>query len=163
MFTKKDNQLIYSFDNETVLIEPWGKNSLRQNHAQQGLYWQQLGALGTQTLPSEIVIHEEEPEPVDVFERMFGGEINNSYAAIKNGKIAAYVNSEGVLTFKNSDGRILLPEDWKRLKDRPSMALNIAGRDMKSVGNNYRCVIRLGPMMMKSCSVWVSISRRIST
>lgn len=147
MFTKKDNQLIYSFDNETVLIEPWGKNSLRvritHNKDFTGNNWALLEPKHCQ---AEIVIHEEEPEPVDVFEKMFGGEINNSYAAIKNGKIAAYVNSEGVLTFKNSDGRILLQEDWKRLKDRPSMALNIAGRDMKSVGgNNYRCVIRFRP------------------
>ena len=76
---------------------------------------------------------------------MFAGR-NDSYAAITNGGITAAFDPQGVLTFTNAAGKVLLKENWRRLKDSPSMSLNYAGREFKSVhGDNWRVVLRFLP------------------
>lgn len=146
MFKKENNGLLYSFDNEKVLIVPWGKNSLRvratHNYEFKDTDW---ALLPQEEIKADVEIHEEEAVSLEGMAAMYGSG-NKSDASIRNGKIAAAFNTDGVLTFSNTDGKILLQENWKRLLDNPSMSLNTSGREMKPIeGENYRVTFRFKP------------------
>lgn len=73
---------------------------------------------------------------------MYSGK-NESFGSLTNGKITATVNADGVISFYNQDKKLLLKEQWKRLKDTPSMPLNVYGREFKAVaGDSFRTVSR---------------------
>ncbi len=61
---------------------------------------------------------------------MYSGK-NLSNGVLENGRIRVEVNADGVLSFYNQKDRLLLQENWRRLRDEPSMALDIPGREYK--------------------------------
>lgn len=68
---------------------------------------------------------------------------DTSYGKITNGKLHAVIDSGSVITFYHEDGRVLLKEHFRRLRDEESMPLNIMGREYSNgVGDNFRIVAR---------------------
>ena len=66
---------------------------------------------------------------------------DTSYGKITNGKLHAVIDSGSVITFYHEDGRVLLKEHFRRLRDEESMPLNIMGREYSNgVGDNFRIV-----------------------
>ena len=147
MFHQLDNKLYYTNDNETVCVEAWGRNALRvrvtHNAKLNGNDW----ALTEPVEKTEPVvdIYKDENARAGGFANMYAG-VDHSYAAITNGNITAKFNSEGVLTFTNGVGKVLLKENWRRLKDQPSMSLNYEGREFRGVsGDNWKVTLRFLP------------------
>ena len=147
MFYEKQNKLYYTYDNETVCVEAWGKNALRVRTTHNGSFTANDWALTetVEALEPKITIYKDEAGIGGAIGNMYAG-IDNSYAAITNGNITGTFNCHGVLTFTNAEGKILLKENWRRLKDEPSMSLNYFGREFKSTGgDNWRVVLRFLP------------------
>ena len=72
MFKQENNGLTYSFDNEKVLIVPWGENSLRvrvtHNHEFKDTDW---ALIPQEEIKAEIKIHEEIGSPPDGLGSMY--------------------------------------------------------------------------------------------
>ena len=145
MFLEKEGKLIYSYDGETVCIEAWGKDALRvratKNRSFTGRDW----ALEAKDAHAgEVEIFEDPSAKGGAFANMYEG-TDTSYGKITNGKLHAVIDSGSVITFYHEDGRVLLKEHFRRLRDEESMPLNIMGREYSNgVGDNFRIVIRLG-------------------
>lgn len=147
MISQDGKALLYCFDNEKVRIEPWGRNALRVRVTYNAQFSNNDWAL---TEPVE-----ETDSRIETYVDPNAGPAtglalyepkNDSYTAVVNGKIAARIDPRGVITFVNQDGKILLKENWRRIKDTPSMSLNYFGRELKGVnGDNYRAVFRFLP------------------
>lgn len=124
-------------------IEAWGKNAVRiratMNASFTGHDWaleEKPESLG------EIQIYDDKDASAVVYANMYSGK-NESFGSLTNGKITATVNADGVISFYNQDKKLLLKEQWKRLKDTPSMPLNVYGREFKAVaGDSFRTVSR---------------------
>lgn len=146
MYEQKNGSLIYSFDNEMVQIEPWGANAFRVRATKNASFTEHDWALLPQEkVETEIDIFVDDSTMGRSIANMFTG-TNNSYASIKNGKITATVDWKGVITFTNSDGKVILKERWKRLKDDPSMSLNKPGREFKPInGESFVLKARFEP------------------
>jgi alpha-D-xyloside xylohydrolase len=137
-FTQNGNRLIGKVGVETIWVEPWGQNSLRVRMTKEAVMdpndWALIDA--PEVVETTIVIEDVElVEPwVDESEkeeRAFKSQI----ASIQNGEITASFNAEGWLTFKNSEGKILLEEYWRDRNriDRYCVPLRIEAREMKPV------------------------------
>ena len=147
MFTEKNGKLFYTYDNETVCVEAWGRSALRVRITHNACLNDNDWALTepVEAAAPRIEVHNDENASGGGFANMFAGR-NDSYAAITNGGITAAFDPQGVLTFTNAAGKVLLKENRRRLKDSPSMSLNNAGREFKSVhGDNWRVVLRFLP------------------
>ena len=96
-FEKSGNDLIFRGNGETLMISPWGKNSLRVRSCMLSDIEESVGALlACEKSECEIVIDE-------------------WHASIQNGSIRAELSAKrwdyGVhIVFKNSDGKVLLQE-----------------------------------------------------
>lgn len=136
MLTKKDNKLIYSYDSETVVIEPWGKDSLRVRA------WEQ------REMPLEdwALLPPQEENHSEIQVDQWKGEI-------VNGKIRAVINCCGAITFRNQNDDILLEEyvrTCKNINPDPNLekrqfisALEIEGREFKPIlGGDYMLTVR---------------------
>lgn len=146
MYQAKPDALVYSFDNETVVVEAWGPNALRvratMNPEFTGRDWALLPKSPTEP---KVEIHIDDQAGGGSFGNMYAGK-NDTFAAITNGKLKATIDWKGVITFTGLDGKELLKERWKRLNDVPSMSLKRAGREFKSVsGSNFRLAARFEP------------------
>lgn len=138
MLINKKNYLEYRYDNETVRIEPWGKNALRVRATQNSEFTIQDWAL----LRSEI--QEAEINIVEDIERT-GSKGNNyadrsgdnSYATITNGKITAKITAYGIITFINEKGDEILKENWQRREDEPSLSLKKSAREFRAQHGEY--------------------------
>ena len=143
MFLEKEGKLIYSYDGETVCIEAWGKDALRvratKNRSFTGRDW----ALEAKDAHAgEVEIFEDPSAKGGAFANMYEG-TDTSYGKITNGKLHAVIDSGSVITFYHEDGRVLLKEHFRRLRDEESMPLNIMGREYSNgVGDNFRIVAR---------------------
>ena len=143
MIFKKDNCLIYQYDNETVQIEPWGNNAVRVRASMNASFTGNNWALEEKAEgKGEIVVYDDRDASAVVYANMYSGK-NESFGSLTNGKITAVVNADGVLSFYNQDKKLLLKEQWKRLKDCPSMPLNVYGREFKAVaGDSFHAAAR---------------------
>ena len=137
-FTQNGNRLIGQAGVETIWVEPWGQNSLRVRMTKEAVMdcndWALIDAPEAAE-PTIVIENVELVEPwVDESEkeeRAFKGQI----ASIQNGEITACFNAEGWLTFKNSEGKILLEEYWRDRNriDRYCVPLRVEAREMKPV------------------------------
>ncbi len=144
MFTERNGKLFYTYDNETVCVEAWGRNALRVRITHNAEFNGNDWALTEPVDQGEakVVIYKDENTAGGAFANMFAGK-DDSYAAITNGGITGTFNAQGVLTFTNAAGKVLLKENWRRLTDDPSMSLKYEGREFRSVeGDNWRVVLR---------------------
>ena len=89
-----------------------------------------------------ITLHEDAGAGGQVYANMYSGK-NLSNGVLENGRIRVEVNADGVLSFYNQKDRLLLQENWRRLRDEPSMALDIPGREYKvAAGDCFATTVR---------------------
>lgn len=143
MLYQKEKKLFYTYDNETVCVEGWGKDALRVRVTHNRDFTDRDWALEETVSHGAVVeVNQDEAFGVESLANM-GGAVGNSNASITNGKITAKFNSVGALSFYNQDGKELLRENWRRLRDVPSMSLNSEAREFRAIsGENFRAVMR---------------------
>ena len=94
MFWKEKNKLLYKYDDELLLIEPYGKDILRVRSTKLNEFPNNYGAL----IPKNYDFLETEIE------------INDKTASIKNGDIKATITHRKNIIFTNSQNEVLLEE-----------------------------------------------------
>lgn len=129
-FIKEGNCLIRYMYGEKLCIEPWGKNSLRVRSIKGDTFIEEDWALDTR--------------PADAGECAI--EIDDKQATIQNGKIRAVVRDDGMITFYNQHGKVLLQEYIRNRNDfsRYCSPLNIPAREWKPRpgGDDYSLTVR---------------------
>lgn len=135
MIRKENNKLVFSYDAETMVIEAWGKDSLRVRA------WKQ-----SEMPPQDWALLPQEESAPEIRAEEHQGEI-------VNGNIRAIVNCHGTITFKNQKDEILLEEyvrtckkvaqvSGQRVPDFLS-ALELEGREFKPIlGGDYKLTAR---------------------
>lgn len=128
LFQKQENRLVYRYDAETLWIEPWGENSLRVRACKQAKMPEENWALlPVEQVSCQILIEEDKAE-------------------IRNGKICAQISCHGKITFYHQDGRVLLEEYTRDLRDMFSSkcsALKVEAREFKPIlGGDYHLSVR---------------------
>lgn len=126
MIWEENGKLYWYTENERVCLEAWGKDAIRvrttRNRSFTGRTW-------------ALDIRDEKSGRIQIEE--------NGAGAIHNGCISGRISKDGVISFSNSDGRLLLSEEWKRLRDPISAPLNLYGREYNAgTGENYRLKVR---------------------
>ena len=150
MIFSKEDRLYYRFDNETVCIEPWGADAVRVRATKNASFSGRDWALDRSLLQAErpaarITATEDSGAGGKVYANMYTGK-NLSEGTLQNGRLTVKVNADGVVSFYHQDGRLLLKENWRRLRDTPSMALDIAGREYKTAaGESFSLTARFLP------------------
>ena len=125
MLYEEDRKLIWKFDKETLIIEPWCKNALRVRVTHEAVMPDELRAL----LP---------PEPSDCHI-----EINGDVGNIKNGKIQCSVEKNGKLRFCNSYGKLLLEEMYRDMNQKDfSSHMRISARELRGIPGGLFKVIQ---------------------
>ena len=135
MLRQDGSKLYRRDDKELLLIEPWGKNSLRIRATQRHEF-----------IPddnSALIAPEETDAQIT---------IDGKSATITNGKITCEVTASGLLRFTNQDGKILL-EEYQRIRDmfggtvKFASALEIQSRTFqpKAGMDNYKLIARFEP------------------
>ncbi len=126
MFEVKENALIHRYQGEILMIEAWGRDSLRVRASRYPGFTGRNWALT------------EEPEytrPVIT--------VTGKTAVIENGRIRADVNAQGVIAFYR-DGKPLLREYYRNYEGtlcRESRCLKYINRDYRAyIGGDYRIV-----------------------
>ena len=124
MLTEKDAKLIYAYDAERLVIEPWGADALRVRATRSHQMPENDWALIPPPVKSAAIIN--------IFE---------DHAEIINGKITGIVDKNGKITFKNQKNHVLLEEYVRNYQSASS--LNIEAREFKPVlGGNYALTLR---------------------
>lgn len=128
-FEQKGNALCYRYQAERLIIEPWGKNSLRVRASKLAEMPSEDWALlpPVQACQPEIIVREDSGE-------------------ITNGKIMAKINLIGKLSFYNQKGELLLEEYVRTRKDMfgdTCSSLEVEAREFKPIiGGDYRLTVR---------------------
>ena len=135
MLKQEGNKLYRRQDKELLLIEPWGKNSLRVRATQRHEFLPDGNGNSALLAPSAA-----EAEIA----------IDGKQATITNGKITCTVSENGELQFCNQDGEVLL-EEYSRVRDtqaegrnRFASALEIVPRTFnpRQSTDHYRLTVR---------------------
>jgi alpha-D-xyloside xylohydrolase len=119
MFSSDPNRLIFHYDSEILLIEPWGENALRVRASQES------------KVPEEDWALSETPPVI-----MPQISINENEASIVNGSIKAIITSRGKITMFNSKGDVILEEYARHrldVSDPKCSALGIEAREFKPI------------------------------
>lgn len=128
MFRQENGKLIYTYDGETMWIEPWGEDSLRiratKNRVMEDTDWALLPQPDQET---EIRIESQEAE-------------------LKNGGIRAVVTWAGKLLIYNREGKLLLEEYMRNRKDvtdSKCSAIEVEAREFQPIpGGDYHLTLR---------------------
>lgn len=131
MFAQESNELVYSYDHETLVITPWGPNALR------------VRATKCASMPSEDWALDE-PVPEAPAPQITVAD----HATITNGNIRATVSRRGKLTIYNAATGVALLEEYARtrvdVRDPKASALEVQAREFKpNVGGDYALTMRL--------------------
>ena len=124
IFTGSDQALLIRHQNELLLIEAWGRDSLRVRATLYTDFTNRNWALSEAPCTCGNV----------------SIQINEDTASIQNGRIKAFVNPAGVLSFFR-DGELFLREYYRNYfgtESRESRCLKLIGRDYKPIiGGDY--------------------------
>ncbi len=148
-YTKDGNRLIARSGNETLWIEPWGRNSLRIRMTREPIMDANDWALTEPPAKCSAVITIEDitlTEPWVAESEREKKALHTQIAHIQNGEISALFSPEGWLSFRNAEGEILLEEYWRNRDriDRYAVPLNIKARELKPIGgsSDYELTMR---------------------
>ena len=149
VFKEENKSLIYNYQNELVRIDAWGPNALRvrgtRNRELTANNWALPEREELDNSKASVEIYMDESGNSKAYMNMREGK-DESFASITNGKVKAVINADGVISFYNSEGKLLLKEFWRRLQDEMSTPINIMGRDYSQAkGDNYRIAARFVP------------------
>lgn len=132
----QNNKLIIKNGNSQVWIEPWGESSLRVRMTAEPVMDGNDWALSEEIKPTEA---EYRQETVDTTDPWYKSEDYKHYHQtgvnhyLKNGKITAKVDYEGVISFYNQKGALLTQEYWRNRNriNRYCVPLRIDARELK--------------------------------
>lgn len=132
----ESQRLIWQFDRQTLIIEPWGENSLRVRASCQ-----------PQIVDTDWALLPTTPLPVEITQ-------GNEMLSLRNGNITATLNQRGQLAFYNQHGELLLEEFWRqrttvgigateKSQDKYISALKLDGREFRPIpGGKYQLTVR---------------------
>ena len=131
MFYETKNTLVFKKGNETLMIEPWGKDSLRVRATLER---------DLQDLPWGLT--------QKVAECAAKISVDEQGACITNGRLSARMNTNGVLSFYKDDKRIL--HEYFRSYDpqatRHSNCTKVVAREWRGIiGGDYQLTVRFEP------------------
>lgn len=148
--TKQENSLVISYGPSTVVLEPWGPNSLRVRMTKEFKMDENNWALQHKPANAdpEICI-----EDIDTTEPWWHTEEERAKHAskgvqgyIKNGNITARVSFEGWISYYNEKDELLTQEYWRTRDriDRYSVPLRVEARELKPIPGttDYHLVAR---------------------
>ena len=128
MLTFQNNKLIFTFNHETLWIEPWGDNAFRIRATKKAAMPQKDWALTQPHSASAVYTQEGEG------------------AAITNGKLTIHVSKRGKITATNQKGQVILEEycrNRRDLTDPKCSAIEVEGREFAPIlGGDYRLTVR---------------------
>lgn len=135
---KQGNALVIAEGVSRVVIEPWGKNSLRVRMTKEPEMFSQDWALTEPVAPctAEITF-----TTIDVTDPWYQSEEWAKYhqtateASITNGKITAKVSHEGWISYYNQKGELLTAEYWRNRNrlNRYCTSLRLDARELKAI------------------------------
>lgn len=129
-------RIIWQFDRQTLVVEPWGENSLRVRATCQP----ELKPGDWALLPPRETEATIDPQPEQL--------------SLRNGNITATLNRRGQLAFYNQRGELLLEEFWRqrstvgigateKSQDKYISALKLDAREFRPIpGGKYRLSVR---------------------
>ena len=131
MFYEAKNSLVFKKGNENLMIEPWGKNSLRVRS----------------TLESAFIDRD-----VALTEKINHGtakiSLTENGASIKNGMLEARLNYNGVISFYKND-KLILQEYYRQYDPsatKESCCTKIISRQFQGIiGGDYSLTVRFNP------------------
>mgnify|MGYP004701275667 FL=1 len=121
---QKENSLYWSHDSEKLLIQPWGKDSIRVRSTKNDDFTsgQNWALLDPEKTDSKVTI-------------------DGQTGSVTNGDITAEINEYGILKFVKGNGKVLVEERWQ---NQPFSSLGIKGRELKpNIGGEYKATLRL--------------------
>lgn len=129
MLFSEENRLAFTYDGETLWIEPWGTNSLRIRATKLPSMPQQDWALQSPSSSKPSI------------------EITENSGSITNGKIKAVVSKSGKIMVWNSKGELLLEEYTRNRRDvldPKCSAIEVSAREFKGIlgTDNYHLTMR---------------------
>lgn len=133
MFTQDANRLTYTYDHETLTLEPWGPNALR------------IRATKCAAMPPEAWALD---EPVPSLTPAIEIAADAQTATITNGLVRATLSRRGKLTLHNTATGALLLEEYARtradVRDPKVSALEVPAREFRPIaGGDYALTMRL--------------------
>lgn len=133
------NKLLWEYDGERLLIEGFGKNSLRVRVTRLSDFPQEDWALLPQPEQEvQISITQNQKKGADL-KANSEGRIVGDGAVMVNGKIKVTITKSGKLIFENSRGDILL----KELESDRHSSLGLRSRELKSLpGGNFKASLK---------------------
>ncbi|MBP5443518.1 MAG: hypothetical protein J6Y60_09770, partial [Treponema sp.] len=131
MFLEAKNALVFKKGNETMMIEPWGKDSLRVRS----------------TLEPAFIDHD-----VALTEKINHGNakisVTENGASIFNGMLEARLNNNGVISFYKN-GKLILQEYYRQYDPtatKESCCTKIISRQFQGIiGGDYSLTVRFNP------------------
>ncbi|MDR2303104.1 MAG: glycoside hydrolase family 31 protein [Treponema sp.] len=140
-FVKEQNGLMYRYDAEKLVIEPWGENSLRVRSTRLA---EMPGCAEKAGLDSgntdDWALLPQKSCNTDI-------KISDEGASIKNGRIEAKISKIGQIRIYNQKGELLLNEYLRSrldIKDRTYSSLELEAREFKPIiGGDYEVTLRL--------------------
>lgn len=130
MLWEQDGKLMYHYDAETMVIEPWGTNSVRVRAAKMAKPPQEDWALQMEKPQVKVEIRKE-----------------GSGMSMINGKLAVRMTDGGKLMMFNQKGELLLEEYWRNrrdLTDPKCSAIEVEAREFRpNTGGDYHVTMRL--------------------
>ena len=131
MFLEAKNALVFKKGNETMMIEPWGKDSFRVRSTLEPVFVDRDWALTEKINHGTAQIS-----------------VTNEGAEITNGKISAKVNNGGVITFYK-DGKQILHEYFRSYDPsatKESCCTKVINRQYQGIiGGDYKLTVRFDP------------------
>ena len=140
-FELRDNALVCNRQGETLIIEGWGKDSLRVRATMNTEFTGKCWALTEKVTTSKCDV-----KTYVVKEKTGDGIQENTWASIANGRIKAEVNYAGVISFYRDD-KLFLREYFRSYGgtiSKESRCLKVINREWKGLygGNNYALKVR---------------------
>lgn len=136
--TREGSGLTITDGMSRVILEPWGRNSLRVRMTCEAKMDENDWALTEQVEKCEPVITEKEIDVTDPWyqkEEWAKYHITGREYTITNGKITAKINHEGWISYYNQKGELLTAEYWRNRDriNRYAVPLRIGAREMKPI------------------------------
>lgn len=126
-FRIENSKLVWNYNHETLLLEPWGKDGLRIRSTVAAKMDENNWALLTPETSSAVITEEKKS------------------ARIVNGKITAEVTTAGKISFYNQAGTLLLEEFVRNRSNvlNDCSALELEAREFKPAAeNSFRITVR---------------------
>ncbi|SFB74289.1 glycoside hydrolase family 31 protein [Butyrivibrio sp. YAB3001] len=140
-FICKENELVCKRQGETLVVEAWGKDSLRVRSTMNRTFTERNWALTEKVEATKPLI-----KTYSVPEKTGDGTFENTWASITNGRIKAEVNYAGVISFYRDD-KLFLREYYRAYGgtiSKESRCIKVVNREWKGLygSDNFALKVR---------------------